>query len=85
MTALKKHCPKAHFEPVYNDNGADAYCMKEDTRIEGPWEFGTKPLRQNVKGESTQARAEKNARILNTPIHELVDNGEIAISQVPMI
>jgi hypothetical protein len=43
------------------DNGVAEYCNKKETRVEGPWTFGTKPLRQNVKGESTQARAEKNA------------------------
>lgn len=49
ITALKKHCSKAHFEPVNVDNGAAAYCMKEDTRLEGPWEFGTKPVKRNSK------------------------------------
>lgn len=29
-----------HNEMVKKDNGARAYCMKTDTRIEGPWEFG---------------------------------------------
>jgi len=23
--------------------------MKEDTRVEGPWEFGNKPVRRNAK------------------------------------
>jgi len=40
LTALKKICTKSHFEAVTIDNGADQYCMKEDTRIEGPWTFG---------------------------------------------
>lgn len=26
-----------------------AYCLKEDTRIEGPWEFGTLPIKRNSK------------------------------------
>jgi len=25
--------------------------MKEDTRVEGPWEFGIKPARRNKKGD----------------------------------
>ena len=41
---MKKHDPKAHFEPVKRDNGASAYCLKEETRVEGPWSFGTKPV-----------------------------------------
>jgi len=37
ISALKKICNKAHFEQVRVNNGADNYCMKEDTRVEGPW------------------------------------------------
>jgi len=48
---LKKICSKAHFEQVKFNNGADDYCMKEDTRVEGPWSFGVKPARRNVKGD----------------------------------
>ena len=44
ITKLKKHDPKAHFEMVKRDNGASAYCLKEDTRLDGPWEFGKKPI-----------------------------------------
>ena len=44
ISALKKHDPKAHFTPVMKDNGASAYCLKEETRLEGPWEHGTRPL-----------------------------------------
>jgi len=44
ITGLKKFCDKAHFEPVKVDNGIDAYCMKEETRLEGPWEFGVRPV-----------------------------------------
>jgi len=46
---LKKFCAKAHFEPVKVDNGVDAYCMKEETRVEGPWEFGVRPVQRNSK------------------------------------
>jgi len=36
------------------DNGAAAYCMKEDTRLEGPWEFGIKPVKRNSKEDWEQ-------------------------------
>ena len=49
IAGLKKHCSIAHFEQVRLNNGADAYCMKEDTRIDGPWEFGVKPVKRNSK------------------------------------
>lgn len=44
---MKKLCPHSHWETVTKDNGASSYCMKEDTRLDGPWEFGTKPLKRN--------------------------------------
>lgn len=54
ITALKKVCKYTHWTVVGIDNGADQYCMKEETRVEGPIEFGEKPLHQNVKGECKQ-------------------------------
>lgn len=48
-SALIKHCKHANYEPVKVDNGASSYCLKEDTRVEGPWEFGTKPVKLNSK------------------------------------
>lgn len=44
MAALKKIDKRAHFSKVTKDNGASAYCMKEDTRLQGPIEWGTRPL-----------------------------------------
>lgn len=49
LTALKKIDPIAHFEMVKKDNGASAYCMKEETRVDGPWEHGTKPMNRASK------------------------------------
>lgn len=48
---MKKYDKRAHWEPVKVDNGADRYCMKEDTRVDGPWEFGVKPVRRAVKAD----------------------------------
>lgn len=59
--------------------------MKEDTRIEGPWEFGTKPLRQNVAGECKEARRAKNREMIDTPIHTLVDEGRLSIFQAKQL
>lgn len=42
--ALKKIDNKIHIEVVKINNGAHDYCMKEDTRVDGPWEFGVKPV-----------------------------------------
>ncbi len=44
-------CSKATYKPVTFDNGASTYCLKEATRIEGPWEFGIRPAQRNKKGD----------------------------------
>jgi len=36
------------------NNGADAYCNKEDTRIDGPWTFGVKPANLHKKGDKAR-------------------------------
>jgi len=40
---------RVHCEAVKVNNGADTYCMKTDTRVEGPWEFGERPHKRNSK------------------------------------
>ncbi len=39
------HCEKVRRTP---DTAAD-YCMKEETREAGPWEFGIRPVQRNSK------------------------------------
>lgn len=46
---IKKVDNRLHIEIVKINNGAHDYCMKEDTRVEGPWEFGIKPVQRNSK------------------------------------
>jgi len=46
---LKKYDNKLHIEIVKVNNGADTYCMKEDTRLEGPFEFGIRPVKRSSK------------------------------------
>jgi len=41
---IKKIDNKLHIEVVKINNGAHTYCMKEETRLDGPWEFGIKPV-----------------------------------------
>lgn len=38
---------KADYHKVTKDNGASIYCLKENTRIDGPWEFGKLPVKRN--------------------------------------
>jgi len=82
---MKKYCKYTHWHTVGKDNGASAYCLKEETRLEGPWEFGTKPLHQNIKGECKQARQEKFKSVMGTDLDKLCEDGDIDISQVPML
>lgn len=77
VAALKKHCKRAHFEIVRRDNGASDYCLKEETRIEGPWEFGVKPARKNVKGDT----AARNKQILELGVEKCVEEGLIHIKE----
>lgn len=46
---IQKIDKQLHIEAVKVNNGADDYCLKEDTRIDGPWEFGQKPVKRNSK------------------------------------
>ena len=49
LAHYKKHLPQAHCEPVLVDNGVDKYCMKQETRVDGPWEYGEKPIQRNSR------------------------------------
>lgn len=40
---------RLHCEAVKINNGADDYCMKEEGRIDGPWQFGVRPVKRNCK------------------------------------
>lgn len=44
ITKITKVNKRVHVERVKVNHGADKYCMKEDTRVEGPIEFGEKPF-----------------------------------------
>ena len=77
LSALKKHDSRAHFEPVKRDNGASDYCLKQETRLDGPWEFGVKPARKNFKGET----AARNARILEIGVEKCVEEGLIHMKE----
>jgi len=51
ISFFKKHCSVSHFEFVIKNNGADEYCNKDDTRLDGPWSFGIRPARRDKKGD----------------------------------
>jgi hypothetical protein len=49
LSEVKKLNGKAHWQGVTINNGAHNYCMKEETRLEGPYEFGIRPVQRNNK------------------------------------
>lgn len=51
VSAITKHDKRIHCEKVKINNGADRYCMKEETRVEGPIELGEKPIARNSKSD----------------------------------
>lgn len=58
---IKKHDNRLHIEVVKVNNGAHDYCMKEDTRLEGPWEWGKKPVSRNNKTDWEDVRKKAQA------------------------
>lgn len=44
LNEVTKILPRCHAEPVKDMSAAIKYCSKEETRIEGPWEYGTSPI-----------------------------------------
>lgn len=52
LAALKKWLPTAHFEPRRGTRDqAREYCMKVESRIEGPWEYGTFKTNQGERSD----------------------------------
>lgn len=51
---ITKHDKTIHAEKVKVNNGADTYCMKEETRVDGPIELGVKPVKVNNKTDWEQ-------------------------------
>lgn len=49
---MRKKFPGCHIESAKNAMKLWNYCGKEDTRREGPLEFGVPPAAKNVKGDT---------------------------------
>ncbi len=75
LPALKKHCKQSNFTPVTFNNGANAYCNKEETRIEGPWTFGVEPAKLNKKGDL----ARRNKEIIAMGAEKAMEDGHVSI------
>lgn len=63
---------KIHAEKVKRDNGVFDYCSKEETRLDGPWEFGHKPTRRNDKHDWAEVYEKAKSGDLDTVQPELL-------------
>jgi len=72
---LKDH----HREKCHSPLESIEYCSKEDTRVEGPFEYGTRPT-WNVKGQKL-----KNADLIKGDIKELIDTDRVSLLSVKRI
>lgn len=50
-SALKRVCSRMHIEKCRSEEKSIIYCQKEETRVEGPFEFGSKPIHRNNKSD----------------------------------
>lgn len=64
LTALTKKFPSVHWEPT-KSKAAEDYCQKEDTRLDGPWTFGTKKLNRASASAWEEIREKAKAGNLN--------------------
>jgi len=79
---MKKICSRSHWELARSDAASRKYVMKEDTRVEGPWEFGKRPLSDNNKAdveEKRAKRAEENKEIMELGAEEAIMTGRVGI------
>lgn len=72
---MKKLFPDAHIEAAKNAMAAWKYCGKEDTRVEGPLEYGVPPAALNKKGD----KAERNKLLIEKGAEKAVEDGDIDI------
>lgn len=81
LAHLRKICKFSHFEIVKVNNGADEYCNKVDTRVEGPWTFGVRPARRNKKGDLKR----RNEELLEMGAEKAVVEGLIDITKYKQV
>ncbi len=59
LSAMKKISNRAHWEPRFGtQQEAITYCTKEETRVDGPWELGTKSIPSQGKRNDLEAACE---------------------------
>jgi len=73
FTAVKKICGSAHWEPRQGTHAqAKAYCMKEESRLAGPWEIGAEKDNQGQRNDLAAIGAMVKAKKTNWEITESI-------------
>lgn len=81
FAVVKKLFPTAHIEGTKDAFRAWEYCGKEDTRVEGPVEYGVPPAQRNVAG-NVKAR---NEMLITKGAAQAVKDGDVPIMQLPKL
>lgn len=81
LPSMIKKLPGCHVEAAKNAMAAWKYCGKEDTRLEGPAEFGVPPASRAVKGD-TKAR---NKMIMEMGVVKAVEEGLIPLEKFKQV
>lgn len=79
FNSVRKLLSRAHVEICRDVGSAIRYCKKDGD----VWETGVEP--QKNGGDSAMERSEKNKRLRETPLEELVSTGVISIKEVPQL
>lgn len=78
LSYMKKLCPKSHWEVIRVVDAAVHYCMKQETRVEGPFEYGVRPVVKRNKESVEEARAKKaetNKQIMEMGAESAIQQG----------
>lgn len=75
VPSVKKQFPTAHIEVSKNAFNAWTYCGKEDTRVEGPVEYGVPPAQLNIAGN----KSKRNALLISMGAAAAVDAGHVDV------
>lgn len=79
LSYVKKMLPRAHWEMVIAPKACRNYCMKADTRIQGPWELGT--LTKSKQGKRTDIKTIYHRLKEGATIDTLLEQGIIKNNQ----
>jgi hypothetical protein len=70
-----------HIEKAHNAFKSWEYCGKEETRVEGPIEYGIPPAQRNKAGNCK----ERNAMLLAKGVVAAVEDGDIPLINLPKL